>query len=71
MKSKILIPENPNRSIPDSVRVTSGILYAEAIRIALSNIEAAIQTMDALGYAVSARISYGRITSVGVVPKKD
>ena len=58
-------------ALTDDVKVTSGILYVEAIRIALSNLEAALQTMDALGYAVSARISYGRIMSVGAVPKQD
>lgn len=44
------------------------VLYAEAIRIALNNIESAIATMTALGYAVSAHISRGKIVSIGVAP---
>ena len=44
------------------------VLYAEAIRIALNNIESAIATMTALGYAVSAHISRVKIVSIGVVP---
>lgn len=42
--------------------------YAEAIRIALNNFEAAVATVQEMGYRVSAKISYGRILSVGVVP---
>ena len=45
--------------------------YAEAIRIALNNIEAAVATVQQMGYRVSAKISYGRILSVGVVPEKE
>lgn len=53
------------------VNVAGGILYAEAIRVALRNLEGALASLDALGFAVSARISYGRIMSVGVTPKRD
>ena len=57
---------------PDiAAKVTQGIMYVEAIKIALTNLEAALASLDALGYAVSARISYGRILSVGVIPKRD
>lgn len=51
--------------------LAGGILYAEAIRVALRNLEGALASLDALGFAVSARISYGRIMSVGVSPKHD
>ncbi len=51
--------------------LAGGILYAEAIRVALRNLEGALASLDALGFAVSARISYGRIMSVGVTPKRD
>ena len=54
-----------------AAKVTHGIMYVEAIKIALTNLEAALASLDALGYAVSARISYGRIMSVGVNPKRD
>lgn len=51
--------------------LADGILYAEAIRVALRNLEGALASLDALGFAVSARISYGRIMSVGVSPKHE
>ena len=47
------------------------ILYAEAIRIALNNIEGAVATMTALGYAVSAHIARGKILSIGVAPNNN
>ena len=54
-----------------AAKVTHGIMYVEAIKVALTNLEAALASLDALGYAVSAKISYGRIMSVGVHPKRD
>lgn len=58
--------EPPPLTLADEVRISGGIQYCEAIRVALNNLEAALVSLDALGFLVSAKISYGRILSVGV-----
>ena len=57
------------QTLAEEVRKSGGIQYCEAIRIAVNNLEGALVSLDALGFLVSAKISYGRILSVGVNPR--
>lgn len=60
-----------NADIGAEARATPLVEYAEVIRIALNNLESAVATVQLMGYRVSARISHGRILSVGVVPNEE
>lgn len=62
-------PQGDAPTLAEEVRVSGGIQYCEAIRIALKRLEKALKPLDAFGFLVSAQISYGRILSVGVRQK--
>ena len=57
--------EMPHPAHSDAPDAFAGIEYAAVMRSALNNLEAVVEQYRAAGYAISARISNGRIYSVG------